>query len=43
MSFLIAAVALVAALFAGALIAPRSFRHLRGTVDPCALKTGDWG
>ncbi len=37
MTFLIAAGALVASLFTGVLIEPRSRRHLRAIKNPCAL------
>jgi hypothetical protein len=43
MCFLIAAAALVAALVAGALIAPRPFRHLTLRVDACPVGAADWG
>jgi hypothetical protein len=42
MTILIAAAVLVAALVAGALIAPKPFHHLTRRLDPCALETKDW-
>jgi hypothetical protein len=42
MCFLIAALALVIALFTGAFIAPQPGNHRGLRIDPCALETGDW-
>jgi hypothetical protein len=42
MCFLIATLALIIALFAGALVAPRSGKYSGLRIDPCALETGGW-
>jgi hypothetical protein len=42
MCFLIATLALVIALFAGALVAPRTGKYSGLRIDPCALETGGW-
>jgi hypothetical protein len=42
MCFLIATLALVIALFAGALVAPRTGEYSGLRIDPCALETGGW-
>jgi hypothetical protein len=42
MCFLVATLALTIALFAGALVAPRTGSHSGLRVDPCVLETGGW-
>jgi hypothetical protein len=42
MCFLIATLALVIALFAGALVAPPTGKYPALRIDPCALETGGW-
>jgi hypothetical protein len=42
MSIIIAAAVLIAALLAGALIAPKPFHYLTRRLDLCALETKDW-
>jgi hypothetical protein len=42
MCFLIATLALVIALFAGALVAPSAGKYPGLRIDPCALETGGW-
>jgi hypothetical protein len=42
MCFLIATLALIIALFAGALVAPRSGKYSGLRIDPCTLETGGW-
>ena len=42
MCFLVATLALVIALFAGALVAPRTGEYSGLRIDPCALETGGW-
>jgi hypothetical protein len=42
MCFLIATLALVIALFAGALVAPSLGKYSGLRIDPCALETGGW-
>jgi hypothetical protein len=43
MCLLVATLALMIALFAGALVAPRTGDRSGLRVDPCALETGGWG
>jgi hypothetical protein len=42
MSIVVATLALTVALFAGALVAPRTGDHSGLRVDPCALETAGW-
>jgi hypothetical protein len=42
MCFLIATLALVIALLAGALVAPGSVKSSGLRIDPCTLETGGW-